>query len=381
METTVDLSRLKKVALISAGVGLIACIAGYITDHAQFAQSWLMGWNYWFFIASGALGWLLIHHLAGGYWSYLLQRPLEAAARTIPLMMILFMPILFSMPELYSWSRAEVIAQDPLVQHKLPYLTGFQMRFVMYAVVWSALIFALSTLSRRLDTYGEMKLVQRMRIMAGPGLVIFALSTTFASFDWLMSLEPHWFSSIYGALYLIWQGLSTLLFMAIVLHGLSSRPPVQGVITAQQFHDIGNLSFAFILLWAYLNFGQFLIIWSGNLHEKTFWFIKRSSGGWLMVSWVLCAFHFILPFFLLLIRNNKRRSGILAGVALLVLAVRYVDVYWQVAPTFRSSPTLHWLDLAALMTVGGFFLYAFAQGLGKVRFLAKDPRFATLVSR
>lgn len=383
METTADLSKLKTPALIAAVVGLMACVAGYITDRAQFAQSWLMGWNYWFFIASGSLGWLLIHHLAGGRWSYLLQRPLEAAARTIPLLLVLFIPILFSMRELYMWTHEEVVAHDPLIQHKLRYLNerGFQIRLMIYAMVWVGLTLSLSALSRRLDMDGEMGLARRMRAIAGPGLVLFVLSATFASFDWLMSLEPHWFSSIHGALYVVGQGLSTLLFMAMVLHGLSFRPPVQGEITAQQFHDIGNLSLAFILLWAYLNFGQFLIIWSGNLHEKTFWFLKRASGEWLIVSWILFVFHFVLPCFFLLIRDNKRRSTTLAGIALLVLAARYVDVYWQVAPAFRDSFVPHWLDLAAFVAVGGCFLHAFARGLGKVPFLGRDPRFASAVSR
>lgn len=379
-ETTVDCSKLKKPALIAAVVGLALSAVGYVTNHAQFAQSWLIGWNFWFLIASGSLGWLMIHHMVSGRWGFVIQRPLEAAARTIPFMLVLFVPVLLSMHELYEWTHEEAIAHDHLIQAKLPYLNapGFMIRFGVYAVIWIFLAYRLSALSRKLDQGPDEAVVKKMRAIAAPGLVLYALAMSFASFDWMMSLEPHWFSSIYGALYMVAGGLSTLLFMILVLRRV---PPLRAVATAQQSHDLGNLTFAFTVLWAYMTFGQFLIIWSGNLYEETFWYLDRAAGGWLVVSWILFGFGFILPFFLLLIRNNKRQLNLLATIALGMIAVRYVDVYWQVAPTFRDHPAaLSWMDLAAWVGVGGTFLYLFARQLEKMKPLNQDHRFADFIA-
>lgn len=378
-----NLPTLKKVSRIAAVAGLALSAVGYFVNHAQFAESWLIGWNFWFFVASGSLGWLMIHHMVSGRWGYVIQRPLEAAAKTIPVMLVLFLPVFLSMHELYEWTHPEVIAHDHLVQKKLAYLnpTGFAIRFVIYAAVWIGLTWMLTGLSRKLDAGPDEAVVKRMRAISAPGLVAFALVTTFAAFDWMMSLEPHWFSSIYGALYMVWQGLTTLLVMALVANALAKSEPMKSVITPQQFHDIGNLTFAFTVLWAYMTFGQFLIIWSGNLYEETFWYLKRAKGGWLAVSWILFALHFVIPFFLLLVRNNKRRPALLAAIALPLLIVRYIDVYWQVAPTFRASPAqVSWMDLAAWVGIGGAFLYLFAAQLGKMPPFNRDPRFETFRS-
>lgn len=379
MESHVDLKKLKSIALPVGVIGLAASAYGYTQNHDAFAVSWLMGWTFWFFLSIGSLGWLMIYHLTSGRWGFVLQRPFEAAARLMPAMLLLFVPVLFSMHSLYEWTHEHVIAHDELVQHKLPYLnpTGFYIRFGVYAVIWTVLAFALSNLSRRADANGNPETVRKLRVISAPGILLYSLATTFASFDWYMSLEPHWFSSIYGAIFMVSGGLLTMLFMAMLAHHLSQREPLKGVITTQQFHDFGNWCFAFTILWTYMNFVQFLIIWSGNLYEETFWYMKRGKGGWIEFSAVMAVMLFFVPFFLFLFRNNKRNSKVLASIALVIFAARYMEVQWMIAPTFafRSDVAFHWMDLAAVAGIGGIWLWLFANGLKKAPLLSGDARF------
>jgi hypothetical protein len=378
MQTHVELKKLKSIALPVGIAGLAASAFGFFQDHDTFAVSWLMGWTFWFYLSLGSLGWLMVYHLTSGRWGYVLQRPFEAGARIMPVMFLLFLPVLLSMHELYEWTHEEALAHDPLIQHKASYLneSGFVVRMVIYFAIWTVLAFVLSNMSRKPGADNNPEAVKRMRVVAAPGLVAFGLATTFASFDWLMSLEPHWFSSIYGAIFMVAAGLSTMLFMAVLAHHLSGREPLRGVITKQQFHDIGNWCFAFTILWTYMNFAQFLIIWSGNLYEEAFWYLDRSKGGWIEVSVLMAVFLFAVPFLLMLFRNNKRNSRILAGIALGVFIFRFLEVYWLVGPTFRKqAAAIHWMDVAALAGIGGLWLWLFASGLAKAPLLSGDARF------
>jgi hypothetical protein len=378
METHVNLKTLKAIALPVGLLGLAASAFGYKQDPDTFAVSWLMGWTFWFYLSLGSLGWLMIYHLTSGRWGFVIQRPLEAAARLMPVMLLLFLPVVLSMQSLYEWTHPEVIATDKLVQHKLSYLNedGFVQRMGIYFLVWTLLAYIISGLSRTSTADGNPATVKRIRQFAAPGLVAFALAATFASFDWMMSLEPHWFSSIYGAIFMVASGLSTMLFLAILMHFLSKREPLKNVITAQQFHDIGNWCFAFTILWTYMNFSQFIIIWSGNLYEETFWYLYRAKGGWVEVSILMSVILFAVPFLYLLFKSNKRNSGRLAALAVIVFIARYLEVYWLVGPTFRKEAlALHWMDGAALAGIGGVWLFLFALGLGKVPLLSGDARF------
>lgn len=378
MDTHADLKTLRTLALPVGVLGLAACAFGFTQDRDTFAVSWLMGWTYWFFLSLGALGWLMIYHLTSGRWGYVLQRPLESAARIMPVMFLLFIPVALSLHNLYEWTHEDVIANDPLVAHKVSYLneTGFLIRSVIYFVIWTALAYALSGLSRKAGADGNPETVKRLRVISAPGLLAFALAATFASFDWLMSLEPHWFSSIYGAIFMVAAGLSTMLFMAVVMNTLAKTDPLKSVITPQQFHDIGNWCFAFTILWTYMNFSQYLIIWSGNLYELTFWYLKRMAGGWVEMTAVMAVLLFALPFALLLFRQNKRKSCVLASIALPILVLRYLEVYWLVGPTFRKEAlSFHWMDAAALAGIGGIWLWLFATGLKNAPLLSGDARF------
>lgn len=384
---TVSFGKWQRIGWLAAVVGLAASAYGYKTNHAQFAQSYLLAFVYWFAFAGGSLALLMIHHLVSGRWGFVVQRPLEAAARTIPLFALLFIPIVLSMHDLYHWTHADAVEHDHLLQWKSRYLnsSGFLLRAGIFFVIWTFLAYTLSSWSNRLDTQEDAATVRRLRALAAPGMVVFALTMTFASFDWLMSLEPHWFSSIYGALFMVGQGLATFCLMAIMAYALGRREPIQKVITPRQYHDLGNFMFAFTILWTYMSFSQFIIIWSGNLPEETFWYMQRSNEegrDWLSVSILLAVLNFFVPFILMLFKANKFNPGRLRLIALWILAVRALDYYWQIGPTFRTrAADLHWLDAATFVGVGGLFLAVFLGLLAKRPILIKhDPRFSAFAA-
>ncbi len=379
------IQKMQRTALVVAVLGLLATGAGYfVAGPAQFFQSYLMAFLYVLAFACGSLGFLMIHHLVIGRWGFVIQRPLEAATRTFPLLVVLFVPIALGMNELYAWARPEA-AHDHLLLKKAAYLnaTGFTVRAVIYFIIWLALSYFLSAWSKRQDEQpAEAKALElRMRKLSGIGLVIFGLVVTGAAVDWIMSLEPKWYSSIFGAMVLVGQGLSAMCLMAIVTHRLRATSPHDRLATPQQFHDLGNFIFAFTILWTYMGLGQYIIIWSGNLPEEVEYFIHRNQGGWPWVILAITLLNFVVPFFLLLFKSNKKRSGVLAAIALLILLVRPLDLLWMVGPSFRHHVQIHWLDLAAWAGLTGVWLVAFFRQLGARPLLPlHDPRFESIAA-
>jgi len=375
--------KIQKSALLFGLIGLAASAYGFMTNHDQFAQSYLLSYMYWLALAGGSLGILMLHHMVNGRWGFVIQRPLEAGARTFPLMILLFVPIAFSIHELYEWSHLDVVAHDHILQMKQAYLneTSFLIRAAVYLIVFAVLGAVISKWSNKHDTDEDAKLVDKIRVLAAPGILIFVLITSVMAIDWMMSLEPHWFSSIYGVVFMVGQGLATFAFMSIIAAYMSKREPFKGVTTAQQFHDLGNLMFAFTILWTYMSFSQYIIIWSGNLPEETVWYMQRSNMGgqnWLNVTYVIVAVNFVIPFLLMLFRNNKRNPDRLKLIAFWILVGRAVEYYWLIAPTFRKSATdFHWLDAATFVGVGGIWLAVFFSLLKKRPLIVKhDPRFS-----
>jgi hypothetical protein len=225
--------------------------------------------------------------------------------------------------------------------------------------LWSGIAALLNRWSREQDATAELPAGKRMRHLSGPGLVIYFLTMTFASIDWIMSIEPHWYSTIYGVLWVVNQGLSALAFAIIGLAFIETRAPLSGRLQQDHFHDLGNLLLAFVMLWAYMNFSQYLIIWSGNLAEDIPWYLTRNRGVWRFFPPVLIIFHFFLPFVLLLMRDVKRKSGFLVWVAAGVLVMRVLDTSWMILPGFSHGETaaaLHWLDLSLLVGLGGLWI-------------------------
>ena len=353
------LARLRILGLVTALVGGAACAYAATDRSASFFPAYLTAWLYWWSISCGALAISMIHHLSGGAWGHAIRSVLRAAQLQMPLLAILFVPVLFGLPALYVWARPEVVAEDVLLQHKRPYLneTAFYGRAATYFVVWSLLAIVFQALARSRSERGP----RYLAIVSGPGLILWGLAVTFASIDWAMSLEPHWLSSSYGVLIAAGQGVATMAFAIAVLIWLRDWPPLARLADPDILNDLGNFLLAMVMFWAYIAFTQFLIIWSGNLPEEATWYLNRSQGGWQIVAAALAAFHFAVPFLLLLARQTKRHAPRLLTVALLVLAMRLVDWNWLVMPSlYPERVTVPWVHAAAFIAIGGVWLAAFS---------------------
>jgi hypothetical protein len=342
-------------------------------------HSYLWAYLYWFCIPSGCLAILMLHHLTGGRWGYPLRRILEAGSRSLWLMAALFIPLFFGLTELYAWSRPADVAADPILHDKQWWLSihGFIIRAVIYFVILLVLVTLLNKWSRAQDDSGDLKYKSKMTALSAPGVILWAFIVTAASVDWVMSLEPHWFSTIYGMLWIVIEVLAGMSFAVFVLRMLSDREPIKDAVDPLRFNDLGNLMLTFLMLWAYLSFDQLLIVWAGNLKDEIPWYSQRAFGAWTPVALTLVILHFFVPFFLLLQRNVKRRPRRLSAVALLIVFLTMVDIYWIVVPAFdKAAPQVHWLDLFALVGIGGLWLGTFVGQLKKLPLLPlHDPRF------
>ena len=365
------------VRLVSIGGALLAvCVVAGLRDSGEFFRSYLVAFLFWIGITLGCLALLMVQHLTGGNWALVIRRILEAGSRTLPLMAAAVLPLLAGMKDLYAWSRPS--QNDPVVLAKHLYLNAdfFIGRTIFYFACWFMLTHLLNKWSRAEDAGGNASLWARMEGLSGGGLVLYGLTVTFASVDWVMSLEPRWYSTIYGLLFMVGQALAALAFSIAVLIWLSGREPLSEVVRPSYFQDLGSFLLAFVMLWAYLEFSQFLIIWGGNLSEEIPWYIRRMQGTWGTVGLLLVLLNFALPFFLLLFRNVKRRTGSLLLVAGLVLVMRLVDMYWMVLPAFGGGDAhLTWMNLLLPFGMGGIWLAYFTWQLQRLPVLpVHDPR-------
>jgi hypothetical protein len=367
----------QRTALLVGIGGTLLAIVGFILDREQFLRSYLFAYLYWTGMALGCLAILLLHHVVGGKWGMMIRRMCEAGARTLPYMILLLIPVLLSLPTLYEWARPEAL-HDANIQSKAAYLNqpGVILRAVFYFAVWTFYAYLLSKWSEEQDRTGDDRLKHKMHATSAPGLVVFVFVSTFAFIDWIMSLEPHWFSTIYGVMFLVGQVLESFAFMIALVIILSKQPPLKDYLTKQHLHDLGNMMFAFMVLWAYLSFSQFLITWAGNLPEEIPWYLKRLKGGWGWVALTLVVFHFATPFVLLLMRGVKRDADRLFKVCMLMIAIRLVDVYWVVEPSFYNQQIkIHWLDFVTPLAVGGLWLAMFFWQLNSRPLVPlRDPR-------
>ncbi len=384
-----DLGRLGRLGLGLGAVALVIfAIAAWLGGGGvALYRAWLVGWVFWLSISLGCLALLMIQHLTGGGWGLVTRRVLEAGVNVLPLMLVLGVPLFWlGMEPLYVWARPETAASDlirHLLEHKEPYLNAgaFWLRFAAYFALWLGLAALLTRLSSRQDATGDVGISRRLRIVAAPGLVLYAFAVTFASVDWLMSLEPEWFSTIYGAIFFGGLGMATLAFVILMALWLWRREPLSRFIVETHFHDVGKLMFAFVLLWSYFSFSQYLIIWSGNQAEEIGWYLHRlREPGWAVWGTLLLLLHFAVPFALLLSRDLKRNPKRLAWVAAALMVMHWADLHWQVAPSLhRGEFALGALDLAAPVAVGGLWFAWFAWQLGRRPVLAhRDPYLAKL---
>jgi len=369
-----------RIALVLGAVGAAASAAGGIADPAQFFRSYLVAFVYWLSIPLGCSAIAMLHHLTRGGWGLLIRRILEAAAGTLPVVALFFVPLLFGLDRLYRWARPAEVRVDPLLLHQAAYLNVpfFVARAAIYFILWSVFALILGRMSSRQDATGDPGLSRRMQIVAAPGLVLYCLTATFASVDWLMSLDSRWFSTIYGVYFVGGHAIAGLSFTILAALYLCERGGMSEAFRPVHFHDYGKLLLTFVVLWAYFAVSQLIIIWSGNLAEEITWYRGRLLGGWSGVSLALVALHFALPFVLLLSREGKRNAARLAGVAVLLLAMRWVDLHWLAAPVFSPDrPSFHWLDAATMIALGGFWVAAFTWRLSRRPLLPlRDPALA-----
>ncbi len=377
-EHLLKVDTMQRWGLIIAIVGVILSVLGASMNAAQFAQSYLLGYIFWVNLSLGSLGILMLHHMTSGKWGFAVQRYAEAGAKTILPMALLFLPIAFSMSSLYPWMHPDQLHEA--AARKLPYLNGpfFLGRAAAYFVLWGGMGVMLSRWSRKQDETRDQRWTVILRRLSAPGLIVYVLSATFAATDWVMSLEPDWFSTIYGFLFVASQALAALSLCVIMLRMFSATSSVREVAGPKVFLDLGNLILAFVVLWAYMSFSQLLIIWSGNLPEEITWYVRRLGVEWRMVALALVVLHFFVPFLLLLIRRSKQSSAILWKLALGILVMRLVDIYWLVVPAFSAeSVTVRWTDAAAFLAIGGIWFSVFARLLKSASLVpAFDPRFA-----
>jgi hypothetical protein len=356
------IARAQMPALIAGLIGLAGAIAGYFISGPEFYRAWLSPFIFWFLIAAGALGILMLQYVTGGEWGLLIRRPLGAAARTVPLFILFGIPLVIGLRYVYPWADLEVMANDHHLQQKQLWLnaTGWVIRALIYFGLWALFAWRIRILSldfaKTRSPYTELS----RRKWSAAGLLMIVLTLTFASVDWVMSLEPKWFSSMFGISFTIGAGLSAFAFVTFFLTLLADNKAMEGILKPSHFRDLGNLLLAFTMLWAYTNFSQFLLIWYGNIQEETPYYLKRMQHGWGVMAAVLIIFHFFLPFFMLLMRSIKDRPKTIAIVTILLLAMRFVDVYWLVAPAhYGEHFNFSWITIFAFVGIGGVWLWAF----------------------
>ena len=379
----------KKIYQRSLIVGIVFAIASVIlaiTNPDQFYRGYLLGFLCWLGVSLGSMAIVMIRHLTGGGWGMVIRRILGAAMRTLPQLAILFIPIIIAVVQhrIYPWAMPTESVQDPYIREHLEkhsfiknaYLnqTGFIIRAIIYFVIWNVLSFLLSMWSRQTDRPGAPDNTQRFKAVAGPGLILYAFTISFAAIDWVMSLDPSWISTIFGLIILIGEMLSAMCFAVVVERILVNYKPMSEMLKPDFVHDHGKWILTFIMVWAYFSFSQWLIIWAGNLPNEITFYTKRLSFGWGKVGLFLALFHFAVPFAVLLSRPFKRNIRKLVWLAIWLMLMRWVDLFWIIEPNFMKGLGITIADVVVPIAIGGFWLAYFFRNLGSLPLLpAYDP--------
>ncbi len=378
-----DGAPLARLAWVGAAVGTLGLVASLLLAGAnpeRFYAAWLVAYLYGLSIALGCLFFTLVVFLCRAGWSVAVRRVAENAMATLPLFAVLFVPIWIGRHELFIWTDAAVVAKSPILLGKRPYLneTFFLIRAVFYFVAWSGLAVYFSRQSQQQDASGDERITRRLQRVAAPGLLIFALTLTFASVDWLMSIEPEWYSTMIGVYYFTGSALAAFAFLIIVITAIQARGPLRGVVTVEHMQDLGKLLFGFTVFWAYIAFSQYFLIWYANIPEETAYYMHRAHGSWGTIGTALIVGHFVVPFFFLMSRAIKRSAPLLVGAALWLLGMHFMDLYWCVMPVFSPhGAELYALDATTMIAVVGFVLGAFGWASSRRALVPLgDPRLA-----
>ncbi len=416
-------------SLLVGGVLTFAALLGGIFAPKLFFPAYLYAYLFWLGLALGSLALAMLHHLTGGGWGFVIRRILEAAFGTLPLLALLFLPVLFGLHTLYPWADAARVAADPILRdkHGMFGLPFFLARTLFYFVVWIALARTMRRWSLEQDRTGEPALTARFQTWCGPALILYVFTVSLAAIDWIMSLEPRWFSTVFGALIVAGQGLSALAFAILVAHRLAvvsadeapqeeakekqsflrrlfasseersrryednvnltanihspkmTTAPTLDTQLAPFWQDLGGMLLAFVLLWVYMGYSQYIIIWSGDLPSETVFYLHRQQGGWKVFAWGLILLHFAVPFVLLLFGGIKRRGGGLTWIAALLALSHLLYYFWLVEPKFYTQGFgFSWLDLVTPLAIGGWWMAVFCTGLRSAALIPlHDPRMQT----
>jgi hypothetical protein len=378
-QTRGKLNSIQNTSLVVGILGLVGLGIGFSQDPNRFFQSYLFAYFIPLGFALGCLGLTMINYLTGGFWGLGARRLFQAGIRTIPFMGLLFAPIAYAMlthPHggehgsfwIYPWTDPAFAEANRKVysEQKEFWLSGpfVVLRAAFYFFTWIITGYWILSKAKKYDETGDAKADGMTRLISGPGFLLFFLTMTFAAFDWAMSVQPLWFSTMYGVIFIVGQGLSTFAFSIIFLSWMRKLEPFKNFAKPNLFADLATLMFATVMLWAYTSFSQFLIIWSGNLTEEAPWYVLRTSHGWQAIAFALLVLHFALPFFLLLMRRIKKDASFVPFVAALLIVMRFVDVYWQVMPPFQHDGLhFHWLDAVAPVALTGLWLAYFVSRL------------------
>ncbi len=372
-----NFDRAQRWSLMVGVAALAACAFGAYVNWTGFLQAYLIAYLLWLLITVGCFAILMLHHMVGGRWGFVIRRTLEAATKTFPLLALLFVPLVIghSDPKLYPAVTGPTF--------KAFYLSPpfYFARAIVYFASWIIIAYYLNKLTARQDLGGEHGLLRRFSNLSAVGLLIYCTTISWASFDWVMSLEPKFFSTIFGMIFIVMPALAGMSFAVVVTMFLAKYKPLSEVASPLRFNDLGNLLLTFIMLWAYLCFSQFIIIWAGNLQDENFWYTVRGTGEWMWVALFIILFHFAVPFVLLLNRPVKRHMRVLAAVGAGLLVMTWVDLYWFIVPAFYPlGPRINWMDIVAPFGIGGVWLALYISKLkAKPRLPLNDPRFEGVV--
>ncbi|HEY6341831.1 MAG TPA: hypothetical protein VIY49_10090 [Bryobacteraceae bacterium] len=365
-----DIARWQRQAVIASVVLSIISIIGAFFNPGDFFRSYLFGYLFWIGLGLGAMALLMLQYLTGGRWGVVTRRPLEAASRTLPWLALLFIPIAAGIPYLYHWAHRDLVVRDSILLHRSVYMNPvfFIVRAIVYFAIWICLTYFLNKWSRQEDSWGDQ--TTRLARLSAPGLVLYVFTVTFSAIDWAESLEDHFFSTMWGFLFVADQGITVLCFAILFSLVLTRWQPMADVLRAARFHDLGKLLLVFVMLWAYFAFSQLLIIWSGNLSNEIPWFLPRIGTTWGWLGGALIVLQFIVPFLMLLSRPLKRNAWALSSVAILLLLMRFVDLFWIVMPsTYRTGFHISWLSFTVPIALGAIWIALFLQNLKRAPLL------------
>jgi hypothetical protein len=378
------MSRLTAIGLVAGGIGVVGGVVLSSGRAADFYFAWLTSYLYFLSIALGAWFFVLSLFVCRAGWAVTARRMIENVMATLPVFIVLFIPIWIGRHDLYPWTDAAEVAKNPALQGKSGYLneTFFMIRALIYFACWGGLAVYFSGQSQKQDQTGDERITRRLQAVAAPGIIVFSLTITMAAVDWLMSLDPEWYSTMFGVYYFAGSLLSAFAFIVLTIVFAQSRGALQGVVTVEHLHDIGKLLFAFTVFWTYIAFCQYFLIWYGNIPEETAYFMERQHGSWPMIGKLLMVGHFVVPFFFLMPRATKRSPVALCLAAIWLLGMHFMDLFWCVMPAHQHEGA-HFgpIDAMALLAVGGFFLAAFGWVSSRRALVpVGDPRLAESLS-